>query len=61
MKKIVIFNQKVAGYLMLKGFTLKDINKNKNNIKMNVFVFNDAPELRLAISQYDNFIDSVKE
>ena len=61
MKKIVIFNQKVAGYLMLRSFTLKQIKKNDKNDKMNVFIFNDTDELRLAISQYDDYVLSTKD
>ncbi|WP_299831176.1 DUF5659 domain-containing protein [uncultured Metabacillus sp.] len=57
MKKIVIFNQKVAGYLTLLGFTLKKIEKSHHNSKMNVFIFNDTEDLRKAISNYDSFID----
>ena len=57
MKKMVVFNQRVAGYLMLRGFVLKGINKYHKNPYMNVFIFNDTEELRRAISEYDSFID----
>ena len=54
---MVIFNQKVAGFLMLHGFVLKCIEKCKqNNSKRNVFIFNDSNELRKWITEYDNFM-----
>jgi predicted membrane-bound spermidine synthase len=58
---MVVFNQKVAGYLMLQKFTLKDINKNNSNPRMNVFVFDDTEDLRKAISEYDNFIEKCRD
>lgn len=58
---MVVFNQKVAGYLMLRKFTLKDINKNNSNHNMNVFIFDDTDYLRKAISEYDNFIEIYKD
>jgi hypothetical protein len=61
LKKMVVFNQKVAGYLMLRKFTLKDINKNNRNPKMNVFIFDDTEDLRKAISEYDSFIEIRKD
>jgi hypothetical protein len=60
LKKTVVFNQKVAGYLMLKGFTLKGIEKYHKNPNMNVFIFNDSEQLKEQISKYDNFISSLK-
>lgn len=45
---------------MLNKFTLKDINVNKNNPKMKVFIFDDTADLRKSISEFDNFIDSYK-
>jgi hypothetical protein len=58
---MVVFNQKVAGYLMLQKFSLKDINKNNSNPNMNVFIFDDTDDLRKAISEYDNFIENCKD
>jgi hypothetical protein len=60
LKKTVVFNQKVAGYLMLKGFTLKGIEKAHKNQNMNVFIFNDSDQLKEQISEYDKFINSMK-
>jgi hypothetical protein len=58
---MVVFNQKVAGYLMLQKFTLKCINKNNSNPNMNVFIFDDTDDLRKAINEYDSFIDNCKD
>ena len=56
-KNIVIFQQKVAGFLMLHGFVLKKIEKsNKENSIRNVFIFNDSDELKKWINEYDNFM-----
>lgn len=57
MRKFVVFNQKVCGFLLLHGFVLKGIEKsNKPNSEMNVFIFNDSQELRTKIGEFDNFI-----
>lgn len=56
MKKIVIFNQKVAGYLMLNGFVIKKLEQsNKEDGRRNVFIFNDTEELRDKINKYNQF------
>lgn len=57
---MVIFNQKVAGYLMLNGFVLKGIEKSHQNPKMNVFIFNESKDLKEHIGTYDNFIASIE-
>lgn len=50
---IVVFNQKVAGYLMLNGFVLKKIEKsNKIDCQRNVFIFNDTEQIREKISKF---------
>ena len=61
MKKYVVFNQKVAGFLMVKGFVLKKIEKSHENSHMNVFIFNDTRELRNKISEYDSFVQFLRE
>jgi hypothetical protein len=59
MKKYVVFNQQVAGYLMFNKFQLKNINPSRVNPEKNVFVFNDSEDLRNAISQYNSFKESI--
>lgn len=61
MKKYVVFNQRVCGWLMMHGFVLKVIEKsNKDNSNRNVFIFNDTEDLRNCISKYDNFMKEHK-
>ena len=53
MDKQVIFNNHCAGWLMQQGFVLQDINKrNKNNKKMNVYIFNKTQELMNKLEEY---------
>jgi len=61
LKKYVVFNMRVAGYLQLKGFQIKKLEQARNNATKHVFIFNDTDELRKAISQYDNFIDCMND
>jgi len=50
-KEYVIFNQRLAGYLMQKGFVLKRMEKsNKSN--RNVFIFNNTDDLIEKIKNY---------
>jgi hypothetical protein len=62
-----IHSQKVAGFLMLKGFVLKGISENKTlendklNKKRNVFLFNDTEELRNTINEFDGFFNLNKK
>lgn len=60
--KEVIFTQKLALYLMYKGFVLLNIEKrNKNNSTMNVFIFNNSEELQSSIKEYKNNINDGKQ
>lgn len=47
-----IFNQKLAGYLMQRGFVLQGIRPNKDGSGRNVFLFRDTVELRQAVGDY---------
>ena len=52
-KNITIFSQRMAGFLMLKGFILLGIGLNKNtNDGKNVFYFKDSPELHKVMMKY---------
>ncbi len=54
-KKVkAIFTQKLAGYLMQRGFVLIDMKPNRKNPKRNDFLFGDSPELQQAIMDYAN-------
>ena len=50
-----IFSQKLAGYLMLKGFVLVGMEQGKNLSGKNVFYFNDSDELKSAMEEYKAF------
>lgn len=47
-----IFNQRLAGYLMLNGFKLMSIEPNRKIAHFNTFLFEDSDKLRNAIQQY---------
>lgn len=51
-KMITIFNQKLCGYLQMRGFVLVGMAKNKHCIGKNVFFFNDTDELHNAIKEF---------
>lgn len=52
-KKVrAIYTQKLAGYLMLRGFVLIDMKPNRKNPNRNDFLFGDSPELQKAIDDY---------
>ena len=54
-KDIIIFNQRMAGYLMLKGDVLLDMRPDINSSSgKNVFVFKDTPQIRNSMSDYLN-------
>lgn len=48
----VIFSQRLAGWLMLKGFVLQGIQKDKKQSRRNVFLFNNSDELIENIKTY---------
>lgn len=52
-KDIVIFNQRMAGYLMLKGYVLLEMRPDiKSTSHKNIFIFRDTPQLRQSMSDY---------
>lgn len=52
-KDIVIFNQRMAGYLMLKGYVLLEMRPDIKSIShKNIFIFRDTPQLRQSMSDY---------
>lgn len=50
----LIFSQRLAGYLMQRGFVLLDMRKNMDQSNKNVYMFNDSNKLRAAIFDYGN-------
>lgn len=51
-KNKIIYNQKMAGYLMQRGFVLIDMQPDLKKTGRNVFFFNDTPQLKSAIDEY---------
>ena len=52
MKMKTIFNQRLCGYLQLKGFILVGMRPNENGNGKNVFYFKETSELLSAIQEY---------
>jgi hypothetical protein len=50
-KEYVIFNQRLAGYLMMNGFVLKHMEKSEKSNK-NIFFFNESDELFIKIKDF---------
>ena len=54
-KDIIIFNQRMAGYLMLTGYVLLDMRPDiRSSSGKNVFIFKDTPQIRNSMSDYLN-------
>ena len=51
-KMITIFNQRLCGYLMMKGFVLVAMSENHQCAGKNVFFFNDSDDLQKSIQEY---------
>lgn len=51
-KMKTIFNMKLAGILMQKGFVLVEMRPNENGNGKNVFYFNDSPELERIVAEF---------
>jgi hypothetical protein len=48
----IIFNQKLAGYLMVQGFILKKMERNEKCPDKNVFIFRQSENLEKTIKEY---------
>lgn len=51
-KSFIVYSQKMAGYLMQRGFVLIDMQPDLKKTGRNVFFFNDTPQLKSAIDKY---------
>ena len=51
-KNKISYKQKMAGYLMQRGFVLIDMQPDLKKTGRNVFFFNDTPQLKSAIDEY---------
>lgn len=50
----IVRSQKLAGFLMTKGFKLHKIEPSFSNPKINVFVFTNSDQLLKIIEEYKN-------
>lgn len=51
-KPFVINSQRLAGYLMMRGFVLRGMGRNHRYPDRNVFFFKDTDDLKRAIEDY---------
>ncbi|WP_431798864.1 hypothetical protein [Halobacillus andaensis] len=51
-KDLVIYNQTMAGYLMMHGCRLKKLAPNKNKPTMNVYYFPDTEHVREKVKEH---------
>ena len=49
---LTIYSQKLAGYLMQRGFVLIDMQEDIKPTGRNVFLFKNTPQLQSAIYEY---------
>jgi len=61
MNKKIIHSQKVAGYLMLKGFVILGIEDNLKDKWRKVFLFNESQEIDKALGEYKLFFERNKK
>lgn len=51
---MIIYNMRLAGFLMSEGFILTKMDKDKKNPKFNIFIFEDSVHIRNKIEFYKN-------
>jgi hypothetical protein len=51
-KTYIVYSQKMAGYLMQRGFVLIDMQPDLKKTGRNVFFFYNTPQLKSAIDEY---------
>lgn len=56
-----IYNQKLAGFLMLHGFPLKGIEPNDRISEYNTFLFDSSRAVSAAIDEYQLYKKSIEE
>ena len=48
----IIYSQRMAGYLMQRGFVLINMREDLQHSRRNVFFFKESPELSAAIGEF---------
>lgn len=51
-KSFIVYSQKMAGYLMQRGFVLINMQPDLKKTGRNVFFFKDTSQLKSAINEY---------
>ena len=51
-KTFPVYNQRLAGFLMMRGYVLKDITPNEKYEGKNVFFFCDSPSIKKTMQSY---------
>jgi hypothetical protein len=49
---IAIYNMRMAGYLMQKGFVLMSMAENRKYEGKNMFIFMNSPQIKEAMQEY---------
>lgn len=49
---MIIYNQRLAGYLMMNKFVLQGMEKDKQNPNFNIFHFKESDDLLKAIKEF---------
>lgn len=59
-KNIVIYSQRLAGWLMFMGFVLADMRESTHGDRRNVFFFRNSEEIRRKITEYNLIMKNFK-
>lgn len=60
MNKVKIYNQRVAGFLLLSGFPLVYVGENENKPEFFTFYFKNCEELQDALDYYSAHRDEIQ-
>ena len=52
--RFIIMSMRLAGYLMMNGFVLLDIQPHKSIYNKKIFIFNKSKDLENKINEYKN-------
>jgi hypothetical protein len=51
-RELIVRYQRLAGFLMQRGFVLMGLRPNPETPHRNIFVFRESPDIRAAISEF---------
>lgn len=52
---MIIYSQKMAAKLMLRGFVLLELKPNEKHSRKNIFIFKDTIQIREAMKEISNW------